>query len=286
LDIFHFLLVNLFGCFSNDVPLYNNINKAPYDLIDKNFPENVAVETIYTTPHDVVVTAKNVLSSGKQKFNTTLTTKWSGAAGLEIKKVELKQNADFAVELSYSGFFPGAKLNIDANNGKLQPSAEYRNSNVVVVAKTDSELSHIGFTSVVRYSAFLFGANIIHNLTKSNCNYDFAVAYKANNYFLGLESLKRLSGFKIGGLYNVNKKVVVGTKLEGTTENPAQLVTIGAAYKPDCDATIKAKVSSDLDAATSVQYQCAKGVKFTGSLKAKLNDLSTRTYGVEFSLGN
>jgi len=187
------------------------------------------------------------------------------------------------LETSYSGLGNGLKLNLNADSKDINPGFEYRRPNLTVFGQTDVSMSNTLFNFVFGQRSFLVGAQLAYN-QKKNLSYDLAFGYENPSYFFGVELLKSLSSFRLGGFYQFNKLTTVSARVEGTPEDPANLITLGVSYKPECNATIKAKVDSKLNSAVSIQYQCTKGVKFTSGLSSPLSDFSQSTIGAEFTL--
>jgi hypothetical protein len=217
-------------------------------------------------------------------FTTTLTSKWAHKCGFEVKKAELKQNGNFNLETTYSGLGNGIKLNANTNGKDIFSGFEYRRPNLTMLGETDGCLTNTVLNGVFTQKSVLAGVQLNYNQKKSLFDYDLALGYDNPLYFFGVEAVKSLSAFKVGGFYKVNKALTLATRVEGTPEDPARLITLGLNYKPECRSVIKAKVNSRMESGLSVQYDCAKGVKFTGALRGRLNDLSSTTYGVEFNL--
>ncbi|OZJ03558.1 hypothetical protein BZG36_03105 [Bifiguratus adelaidae] len=265
------------------------LGKASRDLLGKDFPTGaVLLEVKTTAPNGVsfkvngAKDAKTGIIAGNletkysdKKNGLTFTESWTTSNHLS-GKVELENNLakGLKVELNTS-LLPS----VGEKSARL--GVTYKQPNVHTQAVLDVFKTHLAINSVVGHEGILAGAEVSYDILNNKVTrYNTALGYTASDYAVALHATNNLSVYSASYYHRVSAEVeAAGKAVWDSKGTNAVALEVGAKYKLDSNASLKAKISNSGVLGLGYTQLLRPGVKMTlgGSIDTtRLNENAHR----------
>jgi len=278
------------------LPIYADFDKAPKDLVSKDFDVDKYVLKIKSGgPKGLGFNTTLNFLDQFSKTSSKVAGDYSHPSGFAVDKLEV-DNGKITSETSLTGVAPGLKLEYKGVVGDKKAgdsgalSFSYKVPSATLTGEIDlihyKDLKLSGVTNVAGVTA---GAAATIGLPSSDgkaanllTDFSLGVAYAVPKSFFFSLRTKKLTDFKFGATYELQRNVSLGA----TVDYPSNAVTLGGVYKCNPDTVVKAKLDSEGKIAASVKQSLEKKASVTGAVSLNLKNIGGGAlFGVTASLG-